>query len=158
MHTHTPDDTEPRARSHIRPGRVLVGTITGFVAGLVVGVAVLRLVASLDAADTGWEDLTSIAASLVSFGPVGALTGALVAGRRVLLPWFRGRHPAARVGTWIGLGLPVAGALAAAMSASDASSPIALGVLLSPVGAVAGHLLGALGAATTGRRLTGGSL
>lgn len=152
-------DMAPRGRSRVRLWRFLTGSIFGFAAGFVLGVVVLRAAASLDAADTGWEDLTSVAASLVSFAPVGALVGGAAAARRVLVPWFRRQHPVARLASWTGAAIPLVIASVMAVAGPEAATPISVGVLLSPLGAALGYLLGAAGGARTRRRLTGrGSL
>ena len=64
--------------------KALLWFVVGGVVGFVVGVVIFRLAA--DPTD-GWADLTSLAGSLFTYGPVGALSGLALARRKRPWPW-----------------------------------------------------------------------
>jgi hypothetical protein len=66
--------------------KALVGFLVGLILGFIAGVIIFRVVAG--PAD-GWSDLTSVAGSLFTFTPVGALTGLAFALRKRPWPWVR---------------------------------------------------------------------
>ena len=66
--------------------KAFVGFVAGGVVGFILGVIIFRLAA--DPTD-GWSDLTSLAGSLFTYAPVGALTGSALGLRRRSWPWGR---------------------------------------------------------------------
>ena len=64
----------------------LLGFVVGGMVGFVIGVAIFRLVA---APGEGWADLASLAGSLFTYAPVGALMGLALGLRKRPWPWGR---------------------------------------------------------------------
>lgn len=66
--------------------KALIGFVIGAAVGFVAGAIIFRVVA--DPSD-GWADLTSLAGSLFTFAPVGAIAGLALARRRRPWPWLQ---------------------------------------------------------------------
>lgn len=133
MVTNAPSSDRPSTRP--ATWQIATGALVGFVVAFVAGVAAYRVAPDVFGGATGWEDLTSIAASLFSFAPVGALAGAAVVARHELGAWLQSRAGEYRYLVWIGLALaPVIG-VAAAATADNPTTPIAAGVIGMPIGA-----------------------
>jgi peptidoglycan/LPS O-acetylase OafA/YrhL len=64
--------------------KAFLSFVVGGVVGFVIGVIIFRLVA--DPGD-GWADLTSIAGSVFTYAPVGAVSGLALALRKKPWPW-----------------------------------------------------------------------
>ena len=64
--------------------KAFLGFLLGGTIGFIVGVVIFRLVA--DPTD-GWADLTSLAGSLFTYAPVGALSGLALGLRKRPWPW-----------------------------------------------------------------------
>lgn len=138
MVTNNPSSTQPAA------WQVATGALVGFIAAFAAGVAAYRVAPDVFGGATGWEDLTSIAASLFSFAPVGALAGAAVVARREFGAWLQSRAGQYRYLVWIGMALaPVIG-VAAAATGDNAPNAIAAGVIGMPFGAGLGLAVGTM--------------
>ncbi len=124
--------------------RVVAGAAAGLVAGFFAGVLVLQLAARFSTTGSGMEDLQAVAASFVSFAPIGALIGGVLAAGRPLRIRWQGRPDQQRRATWIGLAAgPLIGMLVA-LNSSDPVEAIAGGVMAMPLGAAIGFALGGL--------------
>ncbi len=121
--------------------RAIVGATIGAFVAYVVGIFAFRLVSRLGGVD-GWEDLVSVVMSMMSFAPVGAIVGAVIAVRP------------GGASIWAGMGrrrrfmtVSVAVALVTAAGAIgtlrwDPMSGLFLAVWALPVGAAMGYLIG----------------
>ena len=74
----------PSASPNVAFVKGFIGFLLGGAIGFIVGVVIFRLVA--DPTD-GWADLTSLAGSLFTYAPVGALSGLALGLRKRPWPW-----------------------------------------------------------------------
>lgn len=120
--------------------RAIIFAVIGAVAGFVVGIVAFRLVATLDTA-TGWEDLVSVALSLFSFAPVGAMAGALLGVRRGGRSLVAGMSTHRRIGALVGTAAGVAVGTIVGVVMDDPMSALFLAVWGIAVGGLIGWLV-----------------
>ena len=128
--------------THIEHNRLpWPGMVLGAVAGAFVfyiGGALLLVALASDDSD-GWAGLAAVAAALITFAPLGAIVGGLLAARHRVAAWWRSRPAAERTLTVV---VAVAGAVVPALFVDAAWEAVALATWGLGGGAIVGHAIG----------------
>jgi membrane protein YqaA with SNARE-associated domain len=127
-------------RGSVDWGRAAIGAVIGGFVGYFVGIVLLRIVARLGSQE-GWEDLIAIVLSMLSFGPIGAIVGALVGVRKDGRSLWARMSPRRRATTVIGAVIVAIGAgiWGATMDPMSAAFMAVWGLV---IGGAVGYLLG----------------
>lgn len=116
---------------------MLLGAVVGALA-FYIGGAFLLVALAADESD-GWAGLAAVVAAMVTFAPLGAIVGALLAARRRVVAWWQGRPAGER---FITVAVALVAAVTPTFFVDTTWEAVALATWGLAGGAVVGHVVG----------------